>query len=273
VNHFGHYRDFHDDNVSATRHLIALATRRKPVPAEFHFVSTLSVAGSPAPNEFRLFTEYDLAPQALDDNYYIRTKQEAEHLVIAARAELPNTSIYRTGNIGFATDSANLQRNIAQNAFFRQVAAFVQLGAVPIEMQCLISHVDVVARALLALAGTRALRNEIHHIETSRRGSMAEFIRGADVQALSQVHTYEFGAFLEQLGEAMDDPKLQSALTQTVESLGLYSASPGQASLGGLTVVSDRTQRLLERFDVGWPEMPSAGQTAMLLAAMKGLRQ
>ena len=88
VNHIGHYRDFHADNVAATRHLLSLAARRKPSPADFHFVSTLSVAGSASPDGFRLFTEYDFAPEAPDDNYYVRTKQEAERLVIASRGEL-----------------------------------------------------------------------------------------------------------------------------------------------------------------------------------------
>ena len=145
VNHFGHYRDFYADNVAATSHLLTLAARRKTAPADFHFVSTLSVAGAATSDGFRLFTEYDLTPENPDDNYYIRTKQEAERLVIASRNELANACIHRIGNISFATDSARLQRNIADNAFFRQVAAFIRLGVVPVELKASLSHVDVVA--------------------------------------------------------------------------------------------------------------------------------
>ena len=47
-------------------------------PADFHFVSTLSVVGRAPETGIRLFTEYDVPPDRPDDNYYIRTKQEAE---------------------------------------------------------------------------------------------------------------------------------------------------------------------------------------------------
>jgi amino acid adenylation domain-containing protein/thioester reductase-like protein len=270
VNHIGHYRDFHADNVAATRHLLALAARRKPAPADFHFVSTLSVAGSASPDEFRLFTEYDFAPETPDDNYYVRTKQEAERWVIASRGELANACIHRIGNISFATDSARLQRNLAENAFFRQLVAFIRLGAVPVELLASLSHVDVVARALVVLAGTSTLTNEIHHIETARRDRLADFIRTAGAMA-HRVRACDFGAFLERLREAIDEKEMESALAETVETLGLQSVRSRLARFHRLAVASDRTQTLLERLGIAWPAIPPAGQNAMLGAAMKTL--
>ena len=85
MNHIGHYQDFHADNVDATAHLLALAAGRQPAPCDFHFISTLSVAGGARPGTYRLFTEDDAAPEEADENYYVRTKQEAERLVLAAR--------------------------------------------------------------------------------------------------------------------------------------------------------------------------------------------
>jgi amino acid adenylation domain-containing protein/thioester reductase-like protein len=268
VNHIGHYRDFYADNVAATRHLLSLAARRKPAPADFHFVSTLSVAGLASPDGFRLFTEYDFVPETPDDNYYVRTKQEAERLVIASRGELANACIHRIGNISFATDSVRLQRNMADNAFFRQIAAFIRLGAVPVELKASICHVDVVARALIALAGTGTLINEIHHIETSRRDRLADFIRTADGMA-DRVRACDFGAFLERLRDAIDEPKMESALAETVETFGLGSGRSYLTGLHRLVVASDRTQALLEKLGVAWPAIPEAGQNAMLRAAME----
>lgn len=271
VNHFGHYRDFYADNVTATRHLLSLAARRKPAPADFHFISTLSVAGLATTAGFRLFTEYDLAPEVPDDNYYIQTKQEAERLVIASRGKLANACIYRIGNISFATDSTRLQRNLADNAFFRQIVAFIRLAAVPVEMKASISHVDVVARALVALAGTRTLVNEIHHIETSRRDRLADFIRTADGMA-DRVHACDFGAFLHRLQEAIDKPELESALAETVETFGLQSSRSYLSGLHRPAIASDRTQALLKRLGVIWPAIPPAGQNAILSAALKVIK-
>ena len=270
VNHIGHYRDFHADNVAATRHLLSLAALRKPAPADFHFISTLSVAGPAPPEGFRLFTEYDLSPEARDDNYYVRTKQEAEQLVIASRGELENACIHRIGNISFATDSPRLQRNLAENAFFRQLVAFLGLGHVPVELYASLSYVDVVARAIIALAGARTLTNEIHHIETARQDRLADFIRTADGMA-DRVRACDFGAFLERLRDAIDEPEMEAAVAETVETFGLQSGRSHLVGLHRLVVASDRTQALLGKLGVAWPAIPRPGQNAMLNAAMKAL--
>lgn len=68
VKHFGHYREFHADNVEGTARLLQLAGKRAAAPADFHFVSTLSVCGQATDHGFRLFTEYDGVPEELDEN-------------------------------------------------------------------------------------------------------------------------------------------------------------------------------------------------------------
>jgi amino acid adenylation domain-containing protein/thioester reductase-like protein len=267
VNHIGHYGDFLADNVTATRHLLDLAALRKPEPADFHFVSTLSVSGRQLTRECQLFTEYDTAPKEPDDNYYIRTKQEAEHLVISARNALANTCIHRIGNITFASDSDILQQNIEQNAFFRQLVSFIQLGAVPMELPASLSHVDIVASGVIALAGTKTLINKTHHVETPRQDRLADFICSGDAMA-ERVMVYEFGAFLERLKKAIDEPAMESAVTETVETFGLQSGHSIFTQGQRLSVVSDGTHALLNKLGILWPEIPLAGQNAMLKKAM-----
>jgi thioester reductase-like protein len=110
--------------VAATARLLKLAAHRAPDPADFHLVSTLSVCGKAPETGFRLFTEYDTVPEGLDENYYIRSKQEAERLVMAARRDLANACIHRVGNLVFAAGGGPLQFNIAGNAFLRR--AFIR---------------------------------------------------------------------------------------------------------------------------------------------------
>lgn len=268
VNHFGHYRDFQEDNVVATRNLLSLASRQKPVPADFHFISTLSVAGKPSLDEFRLFTEYDLVPNGWDENYYIRSKQEGERLVLAARGELANASIHRVGNVVFATDSVRLQQNMANNAFFRQLSAFVHLGVVPLELHASLCHVDIAARAIIALSNTKTLTNEIHHIEKARLDLMADFIKTAEGMT-ERVRACDFGGFLERLHAAIDEPDMERAVAETVETFGIQTGRSPLERLYRLEIASDRTQALLDRLGVTWPAVPAAGQNAMLRAALK----
>ena len=264
VKHFGHYREFNADNVAATGRLLKLAAHHTANPADFHLVSTLSVCGK-APHEgFRLFTEYDGAPETLDENYYIRSKQQAEQLVVASRRHLANACIHRVGNLVFAADGGPLQLNIEENAFFRQLAAFLRLGVVPDDSHLWLCHVDVVARAIVLLAGAANLTNETHHVENSRRDTLAEF-----VTATEGVRACCFGALLELLEAAVDQPGLNAALTETLENFGLYRGVSPQPQARRLEIVSERTQTLLTRLGLLWPAAPAAGQKEMLRQAAR----
>ena len=125
-------------------------------------------------------------------------------------------------------------------------------------------------RALIALAGAKTLINEIHHIETARHDRLADFIRTADGMA-DRVPACGFGAFLERLQDAIDEPEMESALAETVETFGLQSGRSYLTGLNRLAVASDRTQALLERLGVTWPAIPRAGQNALLRAAVQAI--
>jgi amino acid adenylation domain-containing protein/thioester reductase-like protein len=264
VKHFGHDREFHADNVAATGRLLKLAAHRAANPADFHFVSTLSVCGKAPEEGFRLFTEYDSAPEVLDENYYLRSKQEAERLVVAARQYLANACIHRVGNIVFAAEGGPLQFNIKENAFFRQLAAFLRLGVVPDDAHLWLCHVDLVARALVLLAGAADLSNETHHLENSRRDTLAAFVTAAP-----GVRACSFDAFLERLEAAVDEdePGIDAALTETLENFRLYEGVSPQSRSRRLEIVSERTQGLLARLGLLWPPLPAAGQAEMLRQA------
>jgi thioester reductase-like protein len=262
VKHFGHYWEFEADNVAATGRLLKLAARRSANPADFHLVSTLSVCGKALELGFRLFTEYDDVPAVLDENYYVRSKQQAERLVAAARQDLANACIHRVGSLVFATDGGPLQFNIRENAFFRQLAAFLRLGVAPDDSHLWLCHVDVVARGLVLLAGAADLTNETHHLENARRDTVAEFVTAAE-----GVRSCGFDAFLERLEAAVDEPGMDAALTETLENFGLYRGVSPQARARRLEIVSGRTQMLLARLGVVWPAVPGAGQSEMLRQA------
>ncbi|PKU22236.1 non-ribosomal peptide synthetase [Telmatospirillum siberiense] len=264
VKHFGHYREFHADNVASTGRLLTLAARNAANPADFHYISTLSVCGPPPEDSFRLFTEYDAAPEALDENYYIRSKQEAERLVVAARSDLANSCIHRVGNVVFAAEGGPLQLNIGENAFFRQIAAFLRLGAAPDDSHLWLCHVDLVARGLLLLAGAADLTNETHHLENARRDTLADFVAAAPGH---HVRACAFDVFLARLDAAVDQPDMNAALNLTLENFRLYHGLAPQPRARRLEIVSARSRALLARMGLVWPPIPAAGQAEMLRQA------
>lgn len=259
VKHFGHYQEFHADNVCGTGRLLKLAARHSSNPADFHLVSTLSVCGKAPKDTFRLFTEYDGIPELLDENYYIRSKQEAERLVVRARGDLANASIHRVGNVVFAAEGGALQFNIQENAFFRQVAAFLSLGVAPEDAHLWLCHVDVVARGLVLLAGAADLTNQTHHLENARRDTLADFLT-----TVGSVRACSFDDFLERLESAVNDPGMSAALAATLETFRLYEGISPQERGRRLEIVSARTQSLLAREGVTWPSLPETGHMEML---------
>jgi len=256
VKHFGPYSAFAADNVAATATMIALA---EAASADLHFVSTLSVCGKAPDHGFRLFSEDDPVPDSLDENYYTRSKQEAERLVVAARGRLANAAIHRVGNVVFAAEGGPLQANIGENAFFRQVAAFLRLGVVPNESHVWLCHVDCVARAIVLLAERSDRPHLTHHIENDVRLTLADLMPERSV--------CDFGGFLDRLEQAVEDPALAAVLAETMENFGLFRGRAPQPRSRRLEIVSSRTQDRLARLGFAWPPLPLEGWADLLRRA------
>jgi hypothetical protein len=119
--------------------------------------------------------------------------------------------------------------------------------------------VDIVARAIVRLAVAADLANETHHLESDRRDTLAVFVSSA-----TEVSACRFDALLLRLEAAVDEPNMESALTETLENFRLYSGHSPQSRARRLEIVSDRTQILLARLGVEWPSIPVAGRSELL---------
>ena len=181
---------------------------------------------------------------------------------MASRDRLANACIHRVGNLVFAAEGGPLQRNIKQNAFFRQLAAFLNLGVVPGDSHVWLCHVDLVAHGLVLLAESGTLANETHHLENSRRDTTASFIAEAQTIRIAR-----FDEFLARLEAAIDEPDADTALTETMENFGLYRGVSPQAQARRLEITSARTNALLAQLGLVWPPIPEGRREATLRQA------
>ena len=62
---------------------------------------------------------------------------------------------------------------------------------------------------------------------------------------------------------------MDAALSETLETFGLYRGLSPQARARRLEIVSGRTQILLARLGLVWPPVPASGQTEMLRQAAR----
>jgi amino acid adenylation domain-containing protein len=271
VKHFGHYWEFHADNVAATGRLLKLAARRAANPADFHLVSTLSVCGKAPEAGFRLFTEYDAVPEALDENYYIRSKQEAQRLVGAG----PRDDAPAAGS-GQRLDPPGRQFGVCGRG---RTAAIQHPGKRLLPAACRLPAPGSRARRFPSVAvpcgcggarggaaGGRGRSDQRDPPSGKRPKGYAGRLRHGGG---GRVRARGFDAFLERLERAVDQPGLDAARTETLENFGLYRGLAPQARARRLEIVSGRTQTLLARLGLLWPPVPAAGRAEMLRQAAR----
>ncbi|MCP4157332.1 MAG: amino acid adenylation domain-containing protein, partial [bacterium] len=86
VKHYGNYEDFKHINVTGVKRLLDFASSGKK--KDFNQISTTSIAAAGEnENNLNFFSEYDYGTkeETQKENYYLKTKLEAEKLVLEAR--------------------------------------------------------------------------------------------------------------------------------------------------------------------------------------------
>jgi thioester reductase-like protein len=257
VNHFGRYEEFFSGNVQTVRTLLSLAKKLKN--CDVHHMSTLSVCMGDIPGKNHLiFTENDLDLGQNSDNNYIRTKLMAEQEIVEARKKGLNVSVYRIGNISVNSGNGKLQQNIETNAFFRQLQAFICLGAVPASYdEVEFSFVDSIAEAFLKLYEKESLINETFHLANTNVSKLSEIL--PCLYPEYSVNAMGFDEFIDFLCKAEENTEKFNCVKEIIQQRGWF-AMTGLMQDGSLsrivpcTVLFDKTSTILERCGFKWPE-------------------
>ncbi|MGN1299484.1 MAG: amino acid adenylation domain-containing protein [Candidatus Scatovivens sp.] len=140
VSHFGNYTDFYNINVKSVKYMIDFC---KSFNKKFYQISTLSVSGNSLEtssvkqniSEQTLFKENNLYIGQSLENVYVRSKFEAECLVLDAILEGLDAYILRMGNLMPRFRDGVFQENILENAYINRIISFIKIGSIPDYMQ------------------------------------------------------------------------------------------------------------------------------------------
>lgn len=246
VAHFAHDDSLDRVNTDGAKQLISFCQKNN---AAFYHISTISVAGAvPAGKSAPPFTEEDFFVGQEIHNAYILSKYLAEHAALRAAAdEGLKIKLLRVGNLQGRIRDGEFQMNMKTNAFTRQIASYVKIGAVPDSLYrstVNFSPVDETAHMLVTLASLESGARVFH------------------VYPPEEVPYARLFATLETLGfsvKVMDD----GAFEEYVQTLKQTDA--GKKLLEGILTdrpdlhyrmvpVSDRlTQELLDALGERWP--------------------
>jgi len=270
VRHYGHYQEFYDSNVKATLELLTLAKtgRRK----DFNNVSTISVGAGEVPGaDYMVFTEYETDVGQEHENYYLKTKLEAEKAVVAAREDGINAQIFRVGNIVFNSATGLFQDNIDDNAFYAQFKAFINIGMVPEKMdEVEFSFVDYVAHSITLLFDREALVNETYHIYNPQLVKLSEALTDESLDL--RVKRSTIGQFIDHLYQHYEKPGFKEHIANIMLHFGWMdkdAENEEEARGTEFFVWSDKTIAILKHLGFDWRELEPAKMTRMIKQALR----
>ncbi|MBN2533909.1 MAG: amino acid adenylation domain-containing protein [Spirochaetales bacterium] len=251
VKHFGSVREFIEVNVKGPERLLYLTKsgRKK----DFYHISTMSVVTSEIlDNKPVLFTEVKNDFGYIFDNEYIRTKKEAEKIVIDWRKEGVNTTVFRTGMLMFHSGTGQFQKNIEENAFYRFLRSLLKLKCIPdASLKNLdFSFIDYVSKTIVLLVTRKNLSNEIFHIFNPNKISIVDFadkLREINIK----VDILSFNDFLDFLIMNYNNKEFKTDVINIIYYLYLYVSLKNTNSI----FRSRKTENLLKRTGFTWPEV------------------
>lgn len=177
VKHLGNYSNFEKTNVLSVKNLITVCKDIKN--CNLVHISTLSIAGSGDSQGKSSFTEKDLfINQNVSDNIYIKTKFEAERLLLKEQKNGLPITIFRLGNITWRNSDGVFQYDLDENLFFNFIKLILKTKQVPKELKNKtfnISPVDECANLIISILQNNNKYN-VYHIYNENELTLKEII-------------------------------------------------------------------------------------------------
>ncbi|WP_281672367.1 non-ribosomal peptide synthetase [Pseudoramibacter alactolyticus] len=249
VKHQGVYEAFYQTNVRSVANIIQFASTG--IPKTVHHVSSNGImfGAYPDGDNRTLFTEYDCDRGQTFTNYYLRSKFEAEKIIMQARqTQGMNINIYRAGSIMFDSSSGHFQRNMAENTAYMFFRAFKKMGIAPADLDFSfdITFVDQLADAMTRIILSGVSLNDVYHMVNPNRANLSEVFRhGLVAKNLRPMNFSEVCEFFERhFEDETYRPYIQDVL-YNCEMIALLNRHAKQ-------LTTRRTERLLKKLGFNW---------------------
>lgn len=258
VKHYGHYDEFERVNVNGTRNVIDFC---KATGIKLNYVSTISVSGDGVVEQSRIcpkFTENDFfIGQKYFEHAYVRSKFEAENLVLKCIKQGLKAKIFRVGFLAERYTDGKFQINPDENIFHNTLGALLRCGSIPgniLEQYIEMTPVDYCTKALIKLIQLEDTDCRIFHLYNNNRIKISELISllgeglGINVEVLERC---SFEDFIEYLyGKACNE--------QDINFLSCYFNFEKMFNRKTQVGIScDITLQYLKHFNIAWPEIDS----------------
>ncbi len=178
VKHFGDYQEFQRINIFGVKNILEFSKSKY-----LAHISTTSVAGDYTRQKYQYrglyFDETSLdIGQNLDENYYVKTKYEAEKFVFDEMKEGLNGTVIRVGNLTGRYSDGIFQPNIKENKFYQILKSLVELTVIPnsmAETAIELTPVDLCGKAIKKLLMVEESSGKVFHLMNHNRIKIKDF--------------------------------------------------------------------------------------------------
>ena len=259
VSHFGNYSDFYNANVKSVKILIDFC---KSFNKKLYHISTLSVSGNILEDvsikqtfdKTKYFAENNLYIGQSLENVYIRSKFEAECLVLDATLDGLDAYILRVGNLMPRLRDGVFQENIKDNAFINRIMDFVKLGAVPDYIQnehVELTPIDIISKAIVKIITHPIQNNRILHLLNHNLIQIDKCIKYFK-ELNPKLEIVSEADFKKRLNSILKNKKSKNKLNNLINDLDsdlhlLYKTD--------IIMKSDTTKKYLSKLGFIWPKI------------------
>lgn len=185
VSHYGNYNDFKKVNVTGTENIIKFCMKyNKPL----YHISTLSVSGNGLVDQayieqdFKnevIFSENNFYINQSLDNVYVRSKFEAEKLILNSILNGLDGYIFRIGNLMNRFSDGKFQNNVDENAFINRLLSLSAIGCIPdylLDGYMEFTPIDSCAEAIIRIMQCEHKNNRVFHLFNHNHVDVKKFI-------------------------------------------------------------------------------------------------
>ena len=248
VKHYGNFKNFENINIGLTQKAIEFCENYKKRLIQ---ISSTSVCGSVNTDKNISFSETNLYIGQKLDNVYIKSKFDAERIVLEHISKGLNAQILRLGNITNRYLDGKFQINPEENAFIGRIQSLIKLGAIPdylLDTKLEFTPVDLCGYAIVLIMQNYIPDFSVFHVYNSNYITMKEFItllKKCNIN-LKVVSKEKFNEIVKEV--LMDNSK-KDILSGIINELNLNNNIEINSNID---IISEFSKYFLNTIDFNW---------------------
>lgn len=258
VKHYGQVEEFQKVNVIGTQNIIAFCKQFQKL---LMHVSTISVSGNVLAEESHVdnnFTEdkyYDETNFYIGqniENLYVKSKFDAEYLVLEAISQGLKAYILRMGNLTSRFTEGKFQQNHYENAFVNRFKSMLQIGCMPdylLSGYAEFTPIDFCGDAIIALASHYNKNYSVFHLLNEKHLELSRLYKELNELGIP-IKIVSSEKFVEIINELLQDENKKSYLEGIINDLDKDKKLVYDSNV---KIKSDFTKEILQKIGFEWP--------------------